>query len=253
MKVPLNWLRDYVDPSLPPAQLAERLTLAGLEVAGVRVLGLSVPDGLRVKPEEAGPVWDRDNVIVARVLKTEKHPNADKLKLVTVEYGAAEPKVLVTGAPNINLGDSGLKVILGLAGTSYFDGHATPKEMKKLKASKIRGVPSDAMAMSEFELGISEEHEGIIILEDDAIVATPLADLTGDVVLELDVPPNRARCLSLVGVAREVAALTGQTVQLPDHNAEMSGEPIDGQVRVEIEDPNLSRRYAAMLLKGVKI
>ncbi|MCI0457498.1 MAG: phenylalanine--tRNA ligase subunit beta [Gemmataceae bacterium] len=253
MKVPLNWLRDYVDPSLPPAQLAERLTLAGLEVAGVRVLGLPVPEGLRVKPEDAGPVWDRDKVVVARVLKTEKHPNADKLKLVTVEYGAAEPKVLVTGAPNINLGDSGLKVILGLAGTTYFDGHVSPKELKKLKPSKIRGVPSDAMAMSEFELGISEEHEGIIILEDDAIVGTPLADFMGDVVLELDVTPNMARCLSLVGIAREVAALTGKSVQLPNHTAEMTGEPIEGQVRVEIEDPALSRRYAAMLLKGVKI
>ncbi len=253
MKVPLNWLRDYVELTLPPATLAERLTLAGLEVSGVRVLGVPVPDGLRVKPEDAGPPWDRDKVIVARILKTEKHPNADKLKLVTVAYGSAEPKVVVTGAPNINFGDAGGKVILGLAGTTYFDGHVSPKELRTLKPSKLRGIPSDAMVMSEYELGISEEHEGIILLENDAPVGTPLADYMGDIVLELDVTPNLARCLSLLGVAREVAALTGQTVKLPPHQVVAAGAPIEGQVRVEIEDPKLSARYTAMLLKGVKI
>jgi phenylalanyl-tRNA synthetase beta chain len=109
------------------------------------------------------------------------------------------------------------------------------------------------MVMSEFELGISDEHEGIIILEDDVPVGTPLAEFMGDVVLELDVTPNLARCLSLIGVAREVAALTGHTVRLPPHEAEATGEAIQGQVRVEIEDPKLSARYAAMLLKGVTI
>ncbi len=253
MKVPLNWLRDYVELTLPVAKLAERLTLAGLELAGVRVLGLPIPEGLRVKAEEAGPVWAPDKVITGRILKTEKHPNADKLKLVTVDYGGAEPKVVVTGAPNINFGDAGQKIILGLSGTSYFDGHVSPKQLKELKPSKLRGVPSDAMVMSEFELGISDEHEGIILLEDDAPVGKPLADFMGDIVLELDITPNLARCLSMIGVAREVAALTGQSVRLPPHTAEAKGEPIEGQVRVEIEDPKLSARYAAMLLKGVKI
>jgi phenylalanyl-tRNA synthetase beta chain len=253
MKVPLNWLRDYVELTLPVAKLAERLTLAGLEVAGVRVLGLPVPEGLRVKAEEAGPAWAADKVRVARVVKVEKHPNADKLKLVTLDYGAAEAKVVVTGAPNLNVGDTGMKVIVGLAGTVYFDGHVSPKELKELKPSKLRGIPSDSMVMSEFELGISDEHEGIIILEDDAPVGTPLAEFMGDVVLELDVTPNLARCLSLIGVAREVAALTGHTVRLPLHRAETTSEAIEGQVRVAIEDPKLSARYAAMLLKGVTV
>ena len=253
MKVPLNWLHDYVDLTIPVAKLAERLTLAGLEVAGVRVLGLPVPEGLRVKADEAGPVWAADKVRVARVVKVEKHPNADKLKLVHLDYGAAEPKVVVTGAPNLNVGDAGMKVIVGLAGTIYFDGHVSPKELKELKPSKLRGIPSDAMVMSEFELGISDEHEGIIILEDDVPVGTPLAEFMGDIVLELDVTPNLARCLSLIGVAREVAALTGNTVKLSPHETEATGESIEGQVRVEIEDPKLSARYAAMLLKGVKI
>jgi phenylalanyl-tRNA synthetase beta chain len=247
-------LRDYVDLVLPVPQLVERLTLAGLEVAGVRSIGLPTPGGLRAKAEEAGPVWQKDRVMVARVASVDKHPNADKLKLVTVEYGAAEPKVVVTGAPNVQVGDSGYKVIVGLAGTEYWDGHVTPKQLGKLKPTKIRGVPSDAMVMSEFELGISEEHEGIIRLDDDAPEAgTPLADYMSDVVLEIDVLPNMARCLSMIGVAREVAALTGQALRYPAHAAHATGEPIEGQVRVEIEDPKLSARYAAALLRGVRI
>src|SRR5262249_1992151 len=153
---------------------------------------------------------------------------------------------------NLAVGDAGMKVIVGLAGTEYFDGHVTPKQLAVLKPSKLRGIPSDAMVMSEFELGISDEHEGIIILEDDVPVGTPLAEFMGDVVLELDVTPNMARCLALIGVAREVGALTGQTVRLPRHTAEATVEPVDGQVGVEIEDPKLSARYAAMLLKGVQ-
>src|SRR6185295_16654117 len=100
-------LREYVDVALPPAALIERLTLAGLEVAGTRVYGLPVPVGVRVKAEDAGPEWHRDKIVTAKVLKVDQHPNADKLKLVTLEYGAAEPKVVVTGAPNISVGDSG--------------------------------------------------------------------------------------------------------------------------------------------------
>jgi phenylalanyl-tRNA synthetase beta chain len=254
MKVPLSWLRDYVDLILPLPQLVERLTLAGLEVAGVRSIGLRTPPGLRAKAEEPGPVWEKDKVVVARVLSVDKHPNADKLKLVTVDYGAAEPKVVVTGAPNVQVGDSGYKVIVGLMGTEYWDGHVTPKQLGKLKPTKIRGVPSDAMVMSEFELGISEEHEGIIRLGDDAPEAgTPLADFIGDVVLEIDVLPNMARCLSMIGVAREVAAITGQTLRYPPHVVNAQGESIEGQVSVAIEDPKLSARYAAALLRGVKI
>ena len=254
MKVPLSWLRDYVDLTLPVPQLVERLTLAGLEVAGVRSIGLPTPPGLRARAEEAGPVWEKDKVVVARVLSVDKHPNADKLKLVTADYGASAPKVVVTGAPNVQVGDSGYAVIVGLAGTVYWDGHATPKQLGTLKPTKIRGVPSDAMVMSEFELGISEEHEGIIRLGDDAPEAgTPLADYMGDVVLEIDVLPNMARCLSMIGVAREVAAITGQTLRYPPHSVQALGGSVESQVSVEIEDPKLSARYAAALLRGVKI
>src|SRR5436189_657223 len=148
MKVPLSWLREYVDLTLPAGALARRLTLAGLELSGFRSYGLPVPEGVRVAAEDAGPVWARDKVVTAQVLSVEKHPNADKLKLVTAEYGAAQPKVVVTGAPNLAVGDRGQKVVLGLAGTVYWDGHAAPKALKELKATQLRGVPSDAMVMS---------------------------------------------------------------------------------------------------------
>ena len=253
MKVPLGWLRDYVVLPESTAQLAERLTLAGLELAGVRTYGLPVPDGLRVKEDEAGPVWQLDKVVVGTVIKVEPHPNADRLTLPTVDYGAAEPKVVVTGAPNIKVGDSGQKVIIALSGSVLFDGHSETKALKELKPSKIRGVPSDAMVCSAYELGISDEHEGIILLTEDVKPGTPLADLMGDIVLELDITPNMARCLSMIGIAREVAALTGKNICLPSRPAQAEGEPIAGKVSVVIEDPALSARYAAFLLKNVQI
>src|SRR5262249_5107901 len=105
MKIPLSWLRDYVDLTLPVAQLVERLTLAGLEVGGVRLVGLPTPEGLRTKQEEQGPVWHREKFVVARVAEVTKHPDADRLKLVTLDYGQSQPKTVVTGAPNIAVGE----------------------------------------------------------------------------------------------------------------------------------------------------
>src|SRR5260370_3838903 len=251
MKVPLKWLADYVPVDLDrAAELVKRLPLAGLEVAGARPIGLPTPPGLRVKAEDRGPIWDRDKIVIATVVQVEKHPNADKLKLPTVEYGEGRTKKMVTGAPNINVGDVGQKVILGMAGSVLFDGHATPKAMKELKPSKIRGEPSDAMVCSSFELGIDEEHEGIILLEEDAPVGMPAADFMGDVVIEIDVLPHMARCLSMIGVAREVAAPARQKLRVSPRSVPAAREPIAGQVKVEIEEPKLSARYAAALPKG---
>ncbi len=256
MKIPLSWLRDYIDFTLPPAQLIERLTLAGLEVASTRVLGLPIPEGVRVKPEERGPVWDRDKIFVAQVLSVEKHPNADKLKLPTVTWGEGNVKQLVTGAPNINVGDKGQKVVLALSGSVLFDGHSAERKLSELKPTTIRGLPSDAMVCSLLELGVSdnkEDHVGIILLEDDAPVGTPLADFMGDIVIEIDVLPNTARCLAMIGVAREVAAITGQKVKLPPLGMKTSAEAIALQIDVQIENPQLSARYAAALIKNIKL
>ncbi len=251
MKVPLTWLRDYVDVTLPVPQLIERLTLAGLEVSGVHVVGLPAPEGLHVKSADPGPVWDRDKLFVAQVLEVNRHPDADRLTLVTVDYGR-EPKQVVTGAPNIKVGDKGQKVIVALSGSVLYDGHAQGKVLKQLKPTRIRGVPSDAMVCSAKELGLSEEHEGIILLEEDAPVGAPLADFMGDVVIEIDVLPNMARCLSMIGVAREVAALTGQTLKLPRHIVQATGESIVAKIAIEIEDPALCGRYAGLLIRNIR-
>jgi phenylalanyl-tRNA synthetase beta chain len=253
MKVPLSWLREYVELPNSVAQLAERLTLAGLEVSGVRLIGVAPPEGLRVKGEEAGPVWPRDMIVIGKILSVDRHPNADRLTLPRVDYGAADPKTVVTGAPNIKVGDHGQTVIVALSGSVLFDGHADTKVLRELKPSKIRGVPSDAMVCSAYELGISDEHEGIILLDEDIKPGTPLVDVMGDIVFELDVTPNLARALSLIGVAREVAALTGQKLRLPPHVVEATGPTIEGKVRVVIENPELSARYSATLLQSVKI
>jgi phenylalanyl-tRNA synthetase beta chain len=252
MKVPLGWLREYVDLSLSVPQLAERLTSAGLEVASVRIFGLPVPDGLRLKNEEIGPVWPRDKIVIGNVLAVERHPNADRLTLATIDYGTSQHKTVVTGAPNIKVGDSGQRVILALSGSVLFDGHADEKVLRELKPSKIRGVASDAMVCSAYELGISDEHEGILLLEEDAPVGTPLADFMGEIVLELEVTPNLARCLCMIGVAREVAALTGQALRLPPCTVTATGPAVFDKVQVEIEDSRLSARYAALILSGVR-
>ncbi|MHB1422729.1 MAG: phenylalanine--tRNA ligase subunit beta [Gemmataceae bacterium] len=268
MKIPLSWLADYVPLTIPVAELVERLTLAGLEVSGVRLLGVPPPDGLRVKSAEVGPVWPADKIVAARVRKVEPHPDPTvvNLKLPTVEYGGGRTKQLVTGAANLKIGDSGQTVVLALSGSVLFSHHAkgSEKVLQELKPAKIRGIASDAMVCSAFELGIDDDKEGgIILLDEEVAPGTPAVDFLGDIVLELEITPNLARCLSVIGVAREVAALIGQTLGLPTRplpppGAEggrrgAEGPAIEGQVRVSIEDPKLCARYAAMLLKDVHI
>jgi phenylalanyl-tRNA synthetase beta chain len=260
MKVPLQWLADHVDLSdIPLPDLVDRLTLGGLEVTGVRFYGLPAPPGLKAKQLDPGPPWDPDKVLTAHVRQIDRHPNADKLKLVTLDYGAAAPKTVVTGAPNIAVGTSGQKVILGLRGSRYFTEEEdkatrqTRKVIKTLEPRALRGIDNDAMCMSNFELGISDEHEGIILLEPDAPVGVPAAEFLGDAVLEIDVLPNMARALSMIGVAREVAALFGRTARVPRHEPQTAGESVEGKVRVEIADPKLSARYSAMLIRDVTV
>ncbi|VTR93430.1 phenylalanyl-trna synthetase subunit beta : Phenylalanine--tRNA ligase beta subunit OS=Anaerolinea thermophila (strain DSM 14523 / JCM 11388 / NBRC 100420 / UNI-1) GN=pheT PE=3 SV=1: tRNA_bind: B3_4: B5: FDX-ACB [Gemmata massiliana] len=255
MLVPLSWLKDYVPLPADPGALVERLTIAGLESSGVKVFGFPVQGTLRVKPEDAGLVWERDKLVVAQVLEITKHPNADSLKLVKLDLGTGTPKTVITGAENIAVGQSGMKIILGLAGSQYFfTGKDGKKGVMTLVMKPLRGIDNDAMCMSDFELGIAEESEGIIILDDaDATPGTPAQDVLGEIVVELDILPNMARCLSMIGIAREVAALTGVSATTAEPKVETVAESIEGKVRVEIADPKLCPRYTATVIRNVTL
>ncbi len=230
MKISIKWLQDYIDIKLPPKELAERITMSGTEVGGVDVIGGS---------------WD--GVMVGEVVALQPHPNADRLKLATVDLGG-ERTTVVCGAPNIKVGD---RVPFARVGAQLVDGH-TGKSFR-LQPAKIRGVVSEGMVCSEKELGISDEHLGIMVLQPDAPLGAPLADYLGDVILDLDVTPNRPDCLSVIGVAREIAALTGQRVRLPDINYQESAPGVDEAISVEVIDTDLCGRYCASLITGIKV
>jgi phenylalanyl-tRNA synthetase beta chain len=238
MKVPLSWLADFVDIELAPDELAERMTLAGLEVASI---------------EKIGDFWGRDTVLVGEVVSVEQHPNADRLTLPTVAYGGGRTIRLVTGAPNIKVGMSGVKVPVALVGSRLIDGHSESGGFITLKPAKLRGVESSGMVCSERELGLSDSHGGILILPDDAPVGTPLVDYLGDTVFEVEPTPNLSRCLSILGVAREVAALTGRRVRYqPAAPAEGARAAAD-LMAIAIDDPELCARYCGTWVGGVSI
>jgi phenylalanyl-tRNA synthetase beta chain len=243
MRVPISWLKDYVDITLTPEALAEKLTLAGLEVESIDLIGL---------PGSELP-WDRDKIFVGQLLNVERHPNADRLLLATVEYGAAQPIVVVTGAPNIAPGDSGHKVVLALKGARLYDGHKEGKVITTLKEATLRGIKNDSMVCSEKELGISEEHDSIIILPADAPAGTPLVDYLGDAVLDIKILPNIARAASVLGVAREVAALTGGALRMPALDFTAAGPAIESELDIRIEDAKLNPRFTAGIVKGITL
>jgi phenylalanyl-tRNA synthetase beta chain len=184
---------------------------------------------------------------VGQVVGLSPHPNADRLRLATVDLGT-DQQTVVCGAPNLKLGD---KIAFAHVGAELIDPHSD--QPFRLKSAKIRGVDSSGMVCSEKELGISDEHTGIMVLPSDAPVGTPLADYLGDSILDLEVTPNRADCLSVIGIAREVAALTGQSLNPPGVSYEESPPPIEEQIAIEIADPDLCSRYCASLISGVKI
>ncbi len=249
MRVPLSWLKEFVDITMAPEELAQRLTLAGLEVEAIDYVGV----------EGAELPWDADKVLIGNILEVRQHPNADRLVLADVDYGATEPHTVVTGAPNLyeyrgkGRLPAPLKSVFAKEGAELYDGHAEGWVKTKLKGRPVRGVMSDAMLCSEKELGLSEAHEGILLLPTDAPTGAPLRDYMGDVVIEIAITPNYARALSILGVAREVAALTGQTLRMPEMPVEESGAPIQGRAQVTVETPELCPRFTTTLVEGITV
>jgi phenylalanyl-tRNA synthetase beta chain len=239
MKVTLNWLKQYVDFAWSPDELAERLTMLGIEVEGVQKLG-----------------GDFEGVVVALVVTRDKHPNADKLSLCRVNDGKGERQI-VCGAHNFKAGD---KVPLILPGHTL---PAKPGEQSMtIKVGKIRGVESQGMMCSPQELGLPDEVDGLLILREDAKVGQPFAEFlgrpTGDVVYDLEITPNRPDLNSVIGIAREIAAITGGRIKIPDPNNSLlrntqHATRAQDLVSVRIEDPELCPRYTARVLQGVKI
>lgn len=257
MKVPVSWLKDYVDIDIPIEELARLLTVSGLEVEEIHYVGWELPAENKYGFKINGLGWDRDKIVVAEVRAVNPHPNADRLTLCDL-YDGKEEHVVLTGAPNLfpfkgQKLEKPIKVAYAREGSTLYDGHAEGHVLSTLKRTKIRGVDSYSMVCSEFELGISDDHEGVIFLDDDAPVGAALADYLGDVVLEVSILPNNARNVNILGIAREVAALTNQPLKKPQYELKTSGESVEGKVSVEISDPALNPRFTLALIRNVQI
>jgi len=229
MKVPYNWLKDYVKIELSPEELAERLTMAGLEVGAVNIFA---------------PLGEK--FVVGRIEARRKHPNASNLQLVNVDLGTEYLEV-VCGAKNIKEGDM---VPVALPGAVLPGGMV-------IQPTEIRGISSPGMLCSAGELGleIAEEKAGIMLLDLQCSPGEKLINLLpfNEPVLEVDLTPNRGDCLGMLGIAREVAALTGNRVILPPDAVKEGGEEIEKLAGVEITAPDLCSRYTARIMEGITI
>ncbi|QYY34481.1 phenylalanine--tRNA ligase subunit beta [Ruficoccus sp. ZRK36] len=227
MKISLQWLKNYVDLDVSAEQLADDLPMIGLEVEGVESTGL--------------PQFE--NLVVGEVLSREQHPDADRLGVCMVQVDSGEPRQIVCGASNYKVGD---RIPVAL------EGCILPGDFK-IKKSKLRGVESNGMMCSAKELGMGEDHSGLLILEQRPEIGTPINDVFpgGDTVIELELTANRGDCLSHIGVAREIAALYGKELRLPKVKLNPgSGQGLISGVDVQTEDCPL---YTAWSIKGVKI
>ena len=228
MKIPLSWLKEYVDFADTVEGLADKLTFAGVEVEGIERLGGGVP-----------------GVVVAEVTAIQKHPNADKLTLCKVNYGGPAEMTVVCGAPNAAVGG---KYPFAPLGTALPCGITIEKR-------KVRGVFSEGMLCAEDELGISADHSGLMVLDAKWAPGTPLAEVMGppETVIEVEITPNRPDCLSLLGIAREVAALYGTKVKLPEATLVESEPAVEKATSVVVEDLNDCPRYTARILRDVQV
>lgn len=228
MKVSLNWLKTYIDFDLSTTELADRLTMLGIEVESITELGVGL-----------------DGVVVGKVHSIRPHPNADKLVLCMVDIGDTDELQIVCGAPNVF---EGMFAPVAKIGTELPTGIT-------IKPAKLRGEESHGMLCSEKELGISDEASGLMELSNDIPLGKSITQALGldDVIFELEITPNRPDCLSMIGVCREIRAETGNPVSLPDILLEENDIDINRKTSVTIDAPDLCSRYAARLIQGVKI
>ena len=217
MLVPLSWLKQYVEIDLPPRQIAHLLTMAGVEVADYRDIGGHLDD---------------NKFIVGEIVKIDPHPNADRIKLPVVDIGAETTVQVVCGAPNIR---EGQKIAFAKLGAKVFN--TRTEKVEQLREANIRGVKSQGMICSVKELGIGDDHEGIMELENATEIGLPLSSVVSDVVFDIDVTPNRADCLSVLGIARELAALTGKTVGQPDLSVPTTDKLTKNIISIDVRDP----------------
>ncbi|MCL0044096.1 phenylalanine--tRNA ligase subunit beta [Dehalococcoidia bacterium] len=230
MKIPLSWLREYVSVTISPKEVCRQLTLAGLEAGSITTIGEN---------------WD--NILVGYVTSVNTHPSADLLKLVTVDIGS-DSLTVVCGAPNVADGQYVAFAKIGARVADPDTGHMTI-----LKEARIRGINSQGMICSEKELGVGSDHTGILVLGEAGTAGMPLIDHLGDSVLDLDVTPNRPDWLSVLGVAHEIAALSGGTVTEPALYYPETKQSINRQITIKLDDPDLAPRYTATLITDVRV
>ncbi|MDA8407738.1 MAG: phenylalanine--tRNA ligase subunit beta [Deltaproteobacteria bacterium] len=228
MLVSLNWLKEFVDIDIEPEDVAQVLTMGGIEIESITHVGLELRSCLTGKIE-----------------KLTAHPNSEKLKLAHVNLGE-ESQTVVCGAPNTKVG---LVVAFAPAGSDLPSG-------VKVGRVAIKGVDSPGMLCSEKELGLGEDASGLLVFGEDTPIGVPLRRAFSDVedvILEVSVTPNRGDCLSIIGVAREIAALTGKTVKLPTVDLEESGGDVNNELAVEVPDFDLCPRYVARMIDNVEV
>ncbi len=229
MKISYNWLKEYVDINVTPEELAEALTMHSFEVENIIYQGKGL-----------------DNVVVGEVLEKEKHPNADKLSVVKVKISETEILEIVCGAPNIDMGQ---KVLVALVGAKL------PKGMV-IEKRKVRGVESCGMVCAEDELGLGNDHNGIMVLNNDLKIGIGAKEALGldDVIFEIDILPNRAHdCLSHIGAAREIAAITNEKLKTKNEKLKTKNLKSNELLKIKIEDESLCRRYSAAVVNNIEI
>ncbi|WP_210488042.1 phenylalanine--tRNA ligase subunit beta [Rufibacter aurantiacus] len=235
MRISLDWLKTLIAIDKPAQEVGKLLTDAGLEVEGIETIDV-VPGGLQ-------------GMVIGEVLTCAKHPDADKLSVTTVDTGDGEPKHIVCGASNVAAGQ---KVVIATVGATLYPAGGEPFQIKK---SKIRGALSEGMICAEDELGLGNDHSGIMVLDTDLPNGTPAAQyfgLASDEVFEIGLTPNRADAASHLGVARDLQALLKTPYQLPD----LSGFQVANTnlpISVEVENPEACPRYAGVTVSGVKV